>query len=53
MKKNDISFVMHDKNQFVNSEIVNEVVDFLVGIFYANSLHGSFEDFFDSVQENL
>ena len=52
-RQNDISFEIYEKNQVVNSEILNEVVDVLVGNCHEHSLHGSFEDQFNKVLEKL
>ena len=49
----DISFEMHEKNEVVKSEILDEVVDVLRGNCHKFSLHSSFEDQFDIVQGNL
>ena len=52
-EQNDNYFEMHGKNEVVKSEILNDVVDALVENCYENSLHGYFEDQFDSVQGNV
>ena len=44
---------MHEKNEVVKSEYLDEVVDVLPGNCHTFSLHSSFEDQFDSMQGNL
>ena len=51
-KQNDISFEMNEKNEVGNSEILDEVEDVPFESCHEHSLHGSFEDQFDSVQED-
>ena len=48
-----ISFEMHEKNEVVISEILDEVVDVWPGNCHEFSLHSSFEDQFDNMQGNL
>ena len=52
-ERSGISFEMHEKNEVIKSEILDEVVDVSPGNCYVFSLHGSFEYQFDSVQGNL
>ena len=50
---NDVSAESYKEYEILKSEILDEVVDVSPGSFHVVSLHGSFEDQFDSVQGNL
>ena len=50
---NDISFKTVEKNQVLNSKILNEVVDVSFTSCHDHSLHGYFEEQFDKVIEEL
>ena len=50
---NDVSTEAYKEYEVLKSEILDEVVDVSPGNCHVFSLHGSFEDQFDSVQENL
>ena len=52
-EQNDISFEKHKKNEDVNEEILNQVVDIPFEKCHGHSLHGSFEEQFDRVLEKL
>ena len=52
-EQSGISFEMHENNEVVKSEILDEVVDVFPGNCHDFSLHSSFEDQFDNVQGNL
>ena len=45
----DIPYEMHDRDQVLNSNILNEVVGFSFISFHAHSLQGFFEEKFDRV----
>ena len=48
-----ISFKMHEKNEVVKSEILNEYVDVLVEDCHEHSCQGSFKKLFDNLQREL
>ena len=50
---NDACIHAYKEYEVLKSEILDEVVDVSPGNFHEFSLHGSFEDYFDSVQGNL
>ena len=50
---NDVSAEAYKEYEVLKSEILDEVVDVSLGNCHVFSLHGSFEDQFDSVQRNL
>ena len=50
---NDVSAEAYKEYEVLKSEILDEVVDVSPGNCHMFSLHGSFEDQFDSVQGNL
>ena len=52
-EQNDISFEVLEKNEVVNSEILNEVADISFENSHDNSFQSSCEDQFDSMQEEL
>ena len=49
----DISFEKHKKNEFVNAEILNQVVDIPFKNCHEHSLHGFLEERFGGVLEEL
>ena len=52
-EQNDMYFEKHNKNEVVNAEILNQVVDIPFENSHEHSLHGSFEDQSDKVLEEL
>ena len=50
---NDVSVEAYKECEVLKPEILDEVVDVSPGNCHMFSLHGSFEDQFDSVQGNL
>ena len=52
-KQNDASFEIHEKNQVINSEILNEVVDVLFKNCHEHIRQGYFEKQFDMVLDKL
>ena len=52
-KQNDISFETLEKNEVVNAEILNQVVDISFKNCYDHTLYGFSEDQFDRVLDKL
>ena len=52
-EQNDISFRVLGKNEVLNSEILNEIVDISFENSHESSFQSYFEDQFDSMQEEL
>ena len=50
---NNVSAETYKEHEFLKSEVLDEVVDVSPRNCHVFSLHGSFEDWFDSVQGNL
>jgi len=52
-EQNDISFGVLGKNEVLNSEILNEIVDISFENSHESSFQSYFEDKFDSMQTEL
>ena len=52
-EQNDTLFEVLEKNEVVNSEILNEVADISFENSHENSFQSSFKGWFDSMQEEL